>query len=137
VEITSLDCLPQPVGTLNGTVTDINGPIEGVQVYADDGSGNTDSDVTLSDGSYSMTVPPSTYSVDFSHAAHRDTTVTGVSVTEGGTTVLNMQMEIEQQPTIPTLNEWGMLILSLLLMAAGTIALIRRRHSIPAVEKKK
>jgi hypothetical protein len=127
----------QTPGTITGTVTDINGPIEGVQVFADDGSGNTDSDVTLSDGSYSMTVPPSTYNVDFSHAAHRDTTVTGVSVTEGGTTVLNMQMEIEQTPTIPTLNEWGMLILSLLLLAAGTIALIRKRHSIPALEKKK
>ena len=127
----------QTPGTISGTVTDIDGPIEGVQVYADDGSGNTGSDVTLADGSYSMSVLPSTYSVDFSDAAHRDTTATGVTVTAGGTTVLNMQMELEEQPTIPTLNEWGMLILSLLLLAAGTVALIRRRESISAVRKRK
>lgn len=36
------------------------------------------------------------------------------------------------QEDIPTLNEWGMLILGLLLLAAGTIALIRRRKSVPA-----
>jgi len=127
----------QTPGAISGTVTDINGPIEGVQVYADDGSGNTGSDVTLADGSYSMSVLPSTYSVDFSHATHRDSTVAGVSVTAGGTTVLNMQMELEEQPTIPTLNEWGMLILSLLLLAAGTVALIRRRESLTVVRKKK
>jgi hypothetical protein len=132
VEITSLDCGPSSTGWLEGTVTDINGPVGGVQVYANDGSGHSGSDVTLSDGSYSMTVTPSTYSVDFSHAGHRDTTVTGVVVAENDTTVLNVQMEIEQQPTIPTLNEWGMIILSLLLLMAGTVAVIRRRERKPA-----
>jgi len=33
---------------------------------------------------------------------------------------------------IPTLNEWGMLILALLLLAAGTIAIIRKRKRVPA-----
>jgi hypothetical protein len=33
---------------------------------------------------------------------------------------------------IPTLNEWGMLILALLLLAAGTIAVVRRRKTVPA-----
>lgn len=32
---------------------------------------------------------------------------------------------------IPTLNEWGMLILALLLLAAGTIAVIRKRKTVP------
>lgn len=32
---------------------------------------------------------------------------------------------------IPTLNEWGVLILGLLLLAAGTIAVIRRRKMVP------
>jgi hypothetical protein len=33
---------------------------------------------------------------------------------------------------IPTLNEWGMLILGLLLLTAGTIAVVRRRRRVPA-----
>jgi hypothetical protein len=136
VEITSLDCTPA-LGWLEGTVTDINGPIEGGQVFADDGTGNTGSDTTISDGSYSMSLAAGTYTVDFSHVDHRDTTVTGVSVTEGDTTVLDVQMELEQQPTIPTLSEWGMIILSLLLLAAGTVAMIRRSKPVPAVEKRK
>ncbi|MCD6161347.1 MAG: IPTL-CTERM sorting domain-containing protein [candidate division Zixibacteria bacterium] len=36
---------------------------------------------------------------------------------------------------IPTLNEWGMIILALLLLAAGTIAIIRRRKLAAAGEK--
>jgi len=32
--------------------------------------------------------------------------------------------------TIPTLSEWGMLILALLLLAAGTIALVRRKKTV-------
>jgi glucose/arabinose dehydrogenase len=33
--------------------------------------------------------------------------------------------------TVPTLSEWGMIILALLLLAFGTVAIIRRRESIP------
>ena len=36
------------------------------------------------------------------------------------------------QQDIPTLNEWGMLILGLLLLGAGTVAVIRRRRRVPA-----
>jgi hypothetical protein len=125
----------QTPGTIAGTVTDINGPIGGVQVFADDGLGNTGSDITLSDGTYSMSVVAGTYSVDFSHVDHIDTTVTGVSVAAGDTTVLDVVMELEQQQNIPTLSEWGMIILSLLLLAAGTVALIRRRNALLADEK--
>jgi len=137
VKISALDCNPVAVGWLEGAVTDTNGPIEGVQVFADDGQGNSGSDTTLNDGSYSMSVLAGTYDVEFSHAGHRDTTVTNVSIVEDDTTVLNVQMEIEQQQPIPTLNEWGMIILSLLLLAAGTIAVIRRRGSSLAVDKKR
>jgi hypothetical protein len=35
------------------------------------------------------------------------------------------------EEAIPTLNEWGMLILGLLLITAGTIAIIRRRKKVP------
>jgi hypothetical protein len=127
----------QITGQLQGTVTDSSGPVEGVQVFANNGSGGTGSDVTLSDGSYSMTLGAGTYSVNFSHLIHRDTTVTGVTVAENDTTILDVQMEGEEQPTIPTLNEWGMIILSLLLLGVGTIALIRRRNSVPGIVKKR
>ena len=137
VEITSLDCTTDTAGWLEGIVTDTSGQIEGVQVFADDGLGNTGWDTTLSNGSYSMSMQAGTYSVNFSHVDHRDTTITGVSIAESDTTVLNVQMEIEQQPTIPTLNEWGMIILSLLILAVGTVALIRRRGSQLAVARKK
>ena len=36
----------------------------------------------------------------------------------------------EEQADIPTLNEWGMIILALLLLAAGTIAVVRRRRTV-------
>jgi len=35
---------------------------------------------------------------------------------------------------IPTLNEWGMIIFALLILAAGTIAVIRRRRTASVVE---
>jgi len=35
---------------------------------------------------------------------------------------------------IPTLNEWGMIILALLILAVGTIAVIRRRRTVSVVE---
>jgi hypothetical protein len=42
----------------------------------------------------------------------------------------------ESLPEIPTLNEWGMIILALLLLAAGTIAIIRRRKTVTAGESR-
>jgi hypothetical protein len=41
------------------------------------------------------------------------------------------QME-EEQADIPTLTEWGMIILALLLLTAGTIAVVRRRKAAMA-----
>ena len=35
---------------------------------------------------------------------------------------------------IPTLSEWGMIVLALLLLAAGTVAVIRRRKAVTTVE---
>ena len=90
--------------------------------------GNTGSDITTEDGTYSIDVPASTYDVSFSHANYRDTTITDVVVTEGNTTTVDVVME-EIQP-IPTLSEWGMIILALLLLAAGTVAVIRKRTTV-------
>jgi len=45
--------------------------------------------------------------------------------------LLRLAPELQE---IPTLSEWGMIILGLLLLAAGTIAVIRRREEAFANE---
>jgi hypothetical protein len=131
VSVLSIECEQAQGGTIAGTVTDINGPVIGVEVFADDGFGNTGSDTTVSGGTYSIDVPASTYNVSFSHVDYRDTTITGVVVTEGNTTIVDVVME-SLQVDIPTLSEWGMIIMTLLLLTAGTIAIIRRRKGVIA-----
>ncbi|UCC81378.1 MAG: zinc carboxypeptidase [Candidatus Zixiibacteriota bacterium] len=50
------------------------------------------------------------------------------SIVEAGIDgVIVTKYECDQPDQIPTLSEWGMLILALLLLAAGTIAIIRKR----------
>jgi subtilisin family serine protease len=41
----------------------------------------------------------------------------------------NLRAALEQQQEIPTLSEWGMLILGLLLLAFGTVAVVRVRRA--------
>ena len=135
VSVITYECEPTSNGTIAGTVTDINGPITGVVVLADDGSGNTGLDITVENGTYSIDVPPSTYDVSFSHDNYRDTTITNVVVTEGETTIVDVVME-ELPVDIPTLNEWGMIIMALLLLTIGTIAIIRRGGIVEIGESK-
>jgi hypothetical protein len=129
VSVITFECNPVTDGTIAGTVTDMYGPIIGVEVFADDGLGNTGSDVTVENGTYSIDVPPSTYDVSFSHDNYRDTTITDIVVTENETTTVDVVME-ELQVDIPTLSEWGMIIMALLLLAIGMIAIIRRRKAV-------
>lgn len=44
--------------------------------------------------------------------------------------------DFEAAPVIPTLSEWGLIILALLLLAAGTVAIIRKRSVVTAGEVK-
>ena len=98
-------------------------------VIADDGLGNIGSDTTAVDGTYSLTLPVSVYDLSFSHPTHRDTVINNIAVTEGDTITVDVVMK-EVTVQIPTLNEWGMLIMTLLLLAFGTVAVIRRRNAI-------
>lgn len=134
VSIISIECEPISGGTIYGTVTDVDtgDPINGAQVEANDGGGNTGSDLTAGDGGYSISLPVSTYTVSFTHANYYDATIPGVGVTEDGNTLLDVEMEPLPSQEIPTLSEWGMIILALLLISTGTIAVIRRRN--PAIE---
>ena len=46
----------------------------------------------------------------------------------------NWILTVIQTEAIPTLSEWGLILLALLLLAAGTIAIIRRRRSVTQTE---
>ncbi len=62
-----------------------------------------------------------------------DVAVNGWIKHECVTTSMDMAFVITgPEENIPTLNEWGMLILGLLLLVAGTIAVIRRRKRVSA-----
>ena len=124
-----LECQEVPAGTIAGTVTDTGGPVSGAQVFADDGSGNVGSDITAINGTYSMALPVSAYDLSFSHPTHRDTVIYNVAVTDGDTTIVDVVME-EMGIQIPTLNEWGMLIMALSLLAVGSAALVKRRKQL-------
>jgi subtilisin family serine protease len=43
----------------------------------------------------------------------------------------NVRAALEQSAEVPTLSEWGMMIMGLLLTALGTVALVRRKESAP------
>jgi hypothetical protein len=124
-----LECLETVDGAIAGAVTDANGLVPGAQVFADDGLGNTGSDTTAIDGSYFMGLAAGAYDLSFSHPAHRDTVINGVVVTAGDTTIVDVVME-EIALQIPALDEWGMLILALSLLAFGTAAVVRRKKSL-------
>lgn len=123
VVVKRIECLQLPTGTIEGTVSDLDGPLTGVQVVAE-GTGITDE--TDTGGSYILAgLTVGTYDISFSLIGYRDTTVTGMEVFENQTTTLDMVMEPTQD--IPALSEWGMILLSLLLVAVGTARVIRDR----------
>jgi hypothetical protein len=123
------ECDPVPTGTLDGTVTDGTDPINGVSVFANDGAGHIGSTTTGGDGTYSMELAVSTYEVSYSHPQYQDVVIPGIVILEDMTTTQDVVMEPETN-NVPTLSEWGMLILMLLLLAMGTVALVRRRKAI-------
>ncbi len=42
----------------------------------------------------------------------------------------NLRAALEESQEVPTLNEWGMIVLGLLLLAAGTVSVIRKRKVV-------
>ena len=82
-------CTAGPHGTVSGTVTDAsnNQPINGATV-----STTTASTTTDAQGHYALTLPVGTYDVTFSAFGYVTKTVTGVVVTNGGTTTVNAAM---------------------------------------------
>jgi subtilisin family serine protease len=116
-------------GTLQGTVTDIYAdPINGAEVFADDGSGHTGTAYTNSSGFYTMQLQPGTYTVAYDHPNYYELVIPGVVVIEDQITTQDAVLE-EDTTEVPTLSEWGMIIMALLLLAVGTVAVVRRRKA--------
>jgi hypothetical protein len=74
------------VGTIAGTVTNGNDPIEDATVRADDGAGYTKNIYSDANGSYSTGLPEGTYTLTASKYGYQSHTVKGVKITEGDTT---------------------------------------------------
>jgi bacillopeptidase F len=116
-------------GTLQGTVTDIYAdPINGAEVFADDGSGHTGTAYTNSSGFYTMQLQPGTYTVAYDHPNYYELVIPGVVVIEDQISTQDAVLE-EDTTEVPTLSEWGMIIMALLLLAVGTVAVVRRRKA--------
>jgi len=83
-------CSVGPTGTLTGHVTDAgtSAPLPGATVTADNGS-ITVNTLTQADGSYTLTLPvsPPNYTVTASKYGYQTASVSGVVITNGGTTV--------------------------------------------------
>jgi hypothetical protein len=84
------NCTAGPHGDLTGTVTNSsNGdPIAGALVSTSNGSTTTDAQ-----GHYSLTLPTGTYDVTFSAFGFVTETVSGVTITDGGTTTVNAALD--------------------------------------------
>ena len=69
-----------PHGVVSGKVTDGTNPVAGAQVSVGSASATT-----AADGSYTLSVPPGTYTVTASAFGYADQSVTGVVVADGAT----------------------------------------------------
>jgi N-acetylneuraminic acid mutarotase len=79
------ECTPPPIGTLEGTVTDINTglPIAGADIDVAPLGAST---MTGPDGHYMLTLPVGTYDVTASAFGYVSQTANGVAITDGVTT---------------------------------------------------
>jgi N-acetylneuraminic acid mutarotase len=83
------NCVVGPHGTLTGKVTDSsnNNPIAGAKVDTSFGSTTTDAN-----GNYSITLPVGTYDVTYSAFGYGTHVESGVQITDGNTTTVNVAL---------------------------------------------
>ena len=123
-DTTILDVVMEELpGVIAGIVSDESSdPIEDVYVVA---MGSATDDSTDANGEYILdSLETGIYDISFSHPGYRDMIITSVIVTPGD--IITLDVVMESQP-IPTLSEWGLIIMALLLLATGTVAVIHRR----------
>ncbi|MBU0461148.1 MAG: carboxypeptidase-like regulatory domain-containing protein, partial [Nanoarchaeota archaeon] len=95
--ITTLDVELTPAernGILQGTVTDSStaSPLENVQVIAKQSDTVIDSTSTISDGSYSLSLPEGMYDITYLLDGYDNQTITGMEITVGGTTTQDIAL---------------------------------------------
>ena len=90
------------------TITVLNHDIDNSEIYSDPEIGD-----------YHRMIDAGTYGLRFTAAGYQPQTISGISIGDYGTTVVNVQLVPDNDP-VPTLSEWGMIILGLLLMAFGS-----------------
>jgi N-acetylneuraminic acid mutarotase len=90
-------CTKGPAGTLSGTVTDAstNQPIAGAQVNTSLGSTITDAN-----GNYKLTLPVGTYDVTYAKFGYATNTQSGVSITDGNSTTVNVALQPSPSVTV-------------------------------------
>jgi Carboxypeptidase regulatory-like domain/Kelch motif len=91
------NCTTGPSGILAGTVTDASNsnPIAGAKVDTPLGSTTTDAS-----GHYSINLPVGTYDVTYSRFGYATHTETGVPITDGNTTTVNVALQPSPSVTV-------------------------------------
>ena len=77
-------------------------------------------------GRYRRLLSPGYYTLRFLKGGYIAKTVSNVHVIQGGPIILNVQLAPSNPEPVPTLSEWSMIILALLILAFGTYAIGRR-----------
>jgi Zinc carboxypeptidase/Carboxypeptidase regulatory-like domain len=114
---------------VRGLVTDAQtgNPVDArVTVVGRNQTLSTDPDV----GDYHRMLLPGTYDLTFEATGYDPQTVTGVVVNAGNATRVDVTMLPEGWVAVPAVSQWGLMVIALMLMAAGTIIMGRRQRMI-------
>ncbi|MBW8804413.1 MAG: carboxypeptidase regulatory-like domain-containing protein [Catenulisporales bacterium] len=87
-----------PHAVVTGKVTDGTDPVAGARVSL--GSGGAPSTTTGADGSYTLTVPPGTYTITASAFGYADQSVPGVQLADGATVTENFALAAVARVTV-------------------------------------
>jgi hypothetical protein len=76
-------------------------------------------------GRYRRLLAPGSYTLRFLKDDYFTQTIGNVIVTSGSPTELDVLLEPVNPEPVPTLSEWGVIIMALILLAFATVAIIR------------
>lgn len=86
---------------------------------------------TDAEGTFCFYLEDNTYYAEFKKPSYCDERLGPLEVAPNETTKVCIIMRAVAQD-IPTLSEWGMIILGLMVLAVGTVAVMRRRQTAPS-----
>jgi carboxypeptidase T len=79
-------------------------------------------------GRYRRLLAPGTYTLRYTKEDYVTKTIYNVEVTGGGPTEVDVLLVPENIPPVPTLSEWGLIIMLLATLAVGSASLVRNRR---------